>query len=886
MSIFYLSRYAVLICGLISINALAAVREYQLDVAEQSVNLTGKTVQRITINGQFPAPLLEFEEGDQAVIRVRNHLKNQDTSVHWHGLLLPGLMDGVPGFNQYKGIKPQTEFVYRFKVRQSGTYWYHAHSKGQEQDGLYGPLVIYPKNNSPLPAHEQAEQDQVLMLSDFHLSHSDQIMKNLKKNPEYYQDQRETIAETWAQLQREGLQATWQDRQMWNQMRMLRTDLSDVTGYTFLLNGKTSLQNWTAMFQSRDRLRLRVINASAMSIFDFRIPGLKMTVVAADGQPIQPIEVDEFRIGTAETYDLIVQPTADHYQIQAESIDRSGFALGSLQRQGGQTPMQIQLPPARPRATLSMADMGMHEHDEHRDQGHAQTQTSAVQHRVMGQVQAEAAMDHSSMNHTQTDIPVVDHAAMGHVQEADKPVLDHTTMGHTQMDQSKDHAAVTHATVENTVLKQQNSPVVGWANASTPLGHKALQYRDLKALHPQQDTRAPERELNIHLGGSMQRYAWTLNGKKFSEAEPLRLKYGERVRLRFINDSMMAHPMHLHGMFMQLENGQTRQDLPNKHTVLVPPGETVSVLLTADELGEWAIHCHLLYHMSAGMMNKLIVANVDASTSPNTASSQHSSAESEAITSAEHHPQVDVEHHAAHGAEAGGKSSIEQHDANRSEHAREHGGQRFQSTRIESKWQNRQQGPASLETDWQTWWGSDEHKLFLKGQVDKAESASAHWSLEALYSYQLSEFWDLQAGLRYQSQANSAVEQDAYQAVLGLYGMAPYFFETAAYIYLGKQQQGLMRFETERDFLLTQKLIAQPYFNLDVQLHDGASTAPKSGLSQMTLGLESRYEINKRVMPFVQLGYQYRQAQAESPEHSAVPSTWSWISAAGLRLWF
>ena len=281
-------------------------------------------------------------------------------------------------------------------------------------------------------------------------------------------------------------------------------------------------------------------------------------------------------------------------------------------------------------------------------------------------------------------------------------------------------------------------------------------------------------------------------------------------------------------------------------------------------------------------MNKLIVANVDASTPSNTALAQHSTAESRVS----HHAQVDIEHRSTHSAESRGKSSAEQQDVNPSEHAQEHGGQWFQSTRIESKWQNRQQGPASLETDWQTWWGSDEQKLFLKGQFEKTESAASQWSLSALYSRQLSEFWDLQAGLRYQSQAHSLADQDRYQAVVGLYGMAPYFFETEAYLYLGEQQQWLLHLETERDFLLTQQLITQPYLNLDVQLHDGASTAQKSGLSQMTLGLETRYEINKSLMPFAQLGYQYRQALTETSWQSAMPAEWSWIYAVGIRLWF
>ena len=564
--------------------AFAALKEYHLKIEQQTVNITGKPLQRITVNGQFPAPLLEFEEGDDAVIHVQNHLKNQDSSIHWHGLLLPGLMDGVPGFNQFKGIPPQGDFVYRFKVRQNGTYWYHAHSKGQEQDGLYGALVIYPKGKKPMVEHENAQRDYVVMLSDFHESSSDQIMKNLKKSAEYYQNQRETLVDVFKQVKSEGLKNTWQDRKMWNQMRMLKTDLSDVTGYTFLVNGKTPDQNWTGMFQPNEKVRLRFINASAMSFFDVRIPNLSMNVVSADGQPVQPVAVDEFRIGTAETYDVIVEPKLNSYQIQAESIDRSGFALGSLHNQQAAAE-SVSMPKSRPRALLSMQDMG------HGTLHEGQALGSVIDH---------SQMNHATMNHEQKD-----HQQINPTDSADHS--DHHSPSDVAPQQKLEHATQTTAPMQ---LNAQ-SQVEGWANASTPVGQKALQYLDLKALYPQKDLRPAERELEVRLGGTMERYIWTINGKKFTEAEPLQVKYGERIRLKFINESMMAHPMHLHGMFMQLENGQTAQNMPNKHTLIVPPNQTVTALLTADELGEWAIHCHLLYHMSSGMMSKMIVAQVD-----------------------------------------------------------------------------------------------------------------------------------------------------------------------------------------------------------------------------------------------------------------------------------
>ncbi|ARN32072.1 TPA: copper resistance system multicopper oxidase [Acinetobacter baumannii] len=609
---------------LVSPWTLAAIKEYHLNINEQQVNVTGKPLKRITVNGKFIAPLLEFEEGDEAVIHVHNQLKNQDTSLHWHGLLLLGLMDGVPGFNNFKGIAPNGDFVYRFKVKQNGTYWYHAHSKGQEQDGLYGPLVIYPKGKIPVAAHEKTDRDYVVMLSDFHDSSSDSIMKNLKKSAEYYQNRRETVSDVWKQVKAQGLKATWQDRSMWNQMRMLKTDMSDVTGYTFLVNGKTPQQNWTANFKAGDKVRLRFINASAMSFFDVRIPNLKMTVVSADGQPVKPVAIDEFRIGTAETYDVIVEPTQSNYQIEAESIDRSGFAIATLHDENTQAVGPIQMPAPRPRALLTMDDMGMshgdgsNEHAGH--QMNMQHDMSAMPE--MKKETSQANHDHTmmKMDHDMKNMSSGEHdhsmmhmkhdmSAMSEMNH-DMQVMSSSEHDHAMMNMNHEMPAQS----ENKPKKDE--PVYGWANASTPAGMKALQYSDLQSLTPQPDTRVPERELVIRLGGNMERYIWTINGKKFSDTTPLQVKYGERIRLKFVNDSMMAHPMHLHGMFMQLENGQQAENLPNKHTIIVPPGKTVTALLTADALGEWAIHCHLLYHMSAGMMNKLIVAQVNDGQQP------------------------------------------------------------------------------------------------------------------------------------------------------------------------------------------------------------------------------------------------------------------------------
>jgi len=619
---------------------MAAVKEYDLTIAEQTVNITGKPVERITVNGKFVAPLLEFEEGDEAVIRVHNKLKNQDSSIHWHGLLLPGIMDGVPGFNKFNGIAPNKTYEYKFKVRQNGTYWYHSHSKGQEQDGLYGAFVIYPKDKTPLTAAEKTDKDYVVLLSDFHNSTSDQIMKNLKKEADYYQNRRETVFDVLKQVKRDGLKATWQDRSMWNQMRMLKTDMSDVTGYTFLMNGKTPQQNWTGNFKAGEKVRLRFINASAMSFFDVRIPNLKMTVVSADGQPVKPVPVDEFRIGTAETYDVIVEPKQAHYQIEAESIDRTGFSVGTLHEESSPAVKQIEMPKSRPRALLTMEDMGMsHDMSSMKDMNHDMSSMKGMNH----DMSSMKGMDHDmssmkdmnhdmssmkGMNHDMSSMKGMDHDMssmkdMNHDMSSMKGMNhDMSSMKGMDHDMSSmkgmDHDMPMNSATVKAASDKNDNTVFGWANASTPEGNKALQYSDLQSLDPQKDTRAAEREIEIRLGGNMERYIWTINGKKFNEADPLVVKYGERIRLKFVNDSMMAHPMHLHGMFMQLENGQDPSNMPNKHTVIVPPGKTITTLLTADELGEWAIHCHLLYHMSAGMMNKLIVAQVEDGNSTKT----------------------------------------------------------------------------------------------------------------------------------------------------------------------------------------------------------------------------------------------------------------------------
>ncbi len=529
----------VALLGVLLLPSMALSAEYQLDIRKETVNVTGKAMERVTVNHSLPAPTLYWTEGEDVVVQVTNHM-DEPSSVHWHGILVPGYMDGVKDLNGYPGIEPGQTFTYRFTVRQSGTYWYHSHTNGQEQDGLYGALIIRPKGVDPIKADREA----VVMFSDFSDETADDILGNLKMSSDYYNNSRRTVGDFFRDVKEKGFSLVWRSAADWGDMRMSPTDLADVSGYTFLINGKTPQQNWTQTFTPGETVRLHMINASAMSFYDVRIldtenKRLKMTVVQADGRNVEPAPVDEFRFGVAETYDVLVTPNEEKaYTIVAEPIDRSGFAIGTLAPREG---MQGAMPSQRPRALLTMADMGMN-HD-------------------MG------AMDHSKMSDTEM---------------AD-------------------------------MMTQMRS---GWAKTGAPRGDKVLSYSDLRFLGEQVDTRKEEREIVVALGGNMERYIWTMNGKTMEDAEPVALRYGERVKLTFVNETMMAHPMHLHGMFVQLDNGQPSEKLPDKTVVIVPPGKSYSVLLTADEVGEWSFHCHLLYHMASGMMSKVVVATLDEKSVP------------------------------------------------------------------------------------------------------------------------------------------------------------------------------------------------------------------------------------------------------------------------------
>jgi CopA family copper-resistance protein len=552
----------------------AEAAEYRLVVNEATVTVDGRPAQAIAINGSIPAPILRFREGEEAVVHVTNRL-DEPTSIHWHGLILPAREDGAPGFSGFRAIQPGETYTYRIPIRQNGTYWYHSHSAGQEQAGMYGAIVIEPKEAAAV----RADRDHVVVFSDFTRERPAAILKNLKADHGYYNRGKRTVGDFFRDARKFGLGAAVADRKAWGEMRMDATDFADVSGYTFLVNGKGPQAHGTLLFRPGEKVRLRFVNASAMSYLDLRIPGLQMTVVAADGRDVHPVVVDEIRMAVGETYDVLVEPTEERaYALVAEPIDRSGYALAALAPREG---MSAPTPQRRPRALLTMADMGAH--GGAHGGGHA-GHAAATDHSAHG------GMDHSA--HQAPSAPA-----------APAPV-DHSA--HTPEQHAAHLQAAAAPGAEGT---DGSGRTLGWGSGF-PAGAKVLSYADLRPLKPQTDTRAPSRDIVVRLTGDMNRYVWTLNGRKFSEAEPVRLNYGERVRLTFVNETMMAHPMHLHGMFFQAETGPDGATLPDKHVLSVEPGKTASVLLTADAPGEWAFHCHLLFHMSAGMMTRLVVATL------------------------------------------------------------------------------------------------------------------------------------------------------------------------------------------------------------------------------------------------------------------------------------
>ena len=551
-------------------------RAYDLTVAETPLNVTGKPAQGITINGTMPGPVLRFREGDEVVIRVTNKLR-EITGIHWHGLLVPNDQDGVPGVT-YPGIRPGETFTYRFKLRQSGTYWYHSHAALQEAAGYFAPLIIEPAKPDPF----QYDRDYVVVISDWIDTPPAQVLANLKKVDGYYNYRRVTAPQFFAQLRSapdaKAREALWAERMEWAKMRMDPTDYSDGGDeWSFLLQGKRPGENWTGLFKPGERVRLRFINASPMNLYDVRIPGLPMTVVQADGQNVNPVEVDEFRIGNGETYDVIVQPKeAKAYTIFVPTIARIGYARGTLAPELG---MSAPVPELGPKPVRTMADMGM------------------------------AGMD---MGSGMADMPGMDMgkpaAAAGHAGMA-MPAPAKPADSKGSMPGMADRPADPHAGMAG-MGGMVDMPGMG---AATPKpepdvdGLRRLKYAHLRALTRNADDRAPEKEVLVRLTGDMARYFWGINDKKLSQAEPLEMGLGQRVRIKFVNETMMEHPMHLHGVFMELVNGNG-VFAPRKHTIIVPPAQTVELDATFEDEGTWAFHCHLFYHAATGMMRLVKVA--------------------------------------------------------------------------------------------------------------------------------------------------------------------------------------------------------------------------------------------------------------------------------------
>lgn len=580
-----------------------------LEIDRMSFRIGGRTGHAIAVNGSVPGPLLRLREGQEAVIRVSNRL-DETSSIHWHGLILPPEMDGVPGVS-FAGIGPRSVFTYRFPVRQSGTYWAHSHSGGQELQGLYFPLIIDPAESDPFAY----ERDHVIMLSDWSFESPEAIVAKLKKRAGYYNFQRRTLADFFRDARRNGVSTTVKERWTWSKMRMDPTDFADVTGYTYtyLMNGLPPEANWSATFRPGERVRLRFIDAGAATFFDIRIPGLRMTVVQAHGQNVVPVEVDELRIGPGETYDVIVEPENRAYTVFAEALDRSGFARGTLTPRAG---MVAPLPPRRPRPLRTMADMGM-------DMAGADGD-AAMDGMDMGAARSNAAsapgMDMAGHDMRGMDVVQKNRELTAARREASMKAGEHDAMK-TSGTTGKalrgpalpgsapvPHGPDTHGPGADTVAMMSRSRLDDPGSGFEQAEGKVLTYADLRGVAPFPDQREPEREIELHITGNMDRYMWSFDGLKYSEAkEPIRLRHGERVRLIFVNDTMMEHPIHLHGLWMVLENGQGAHQ-PPLHTVTVKPAERLSVAVTADAPGSWAMHCHLLLHMELGMFRVVEVA--------------------------------------------------------------------------------------------------------------------------------------------------------------------------------------------------------------------------------------------------------------------------------------
>ena len=571
--------------------AVAEAGEYNLTVDRITIDTGDFTRSGIGYNGASPGPVLRFKEGEDVTINVTNNL-SEPTSIHWHGLILPFDQDGVPGIS-YDGIAPGETFTYRFPIVQNGTYWFHSHSGFQEPDGAYGAIAIENAKREPF----RYDREHVIQLTDAHPHSGDRVMRNLKMSADYYNRQQQTIGDFFSDSKKMGFGATLNDRLAWGNMRMMKNDIEDVQGFTPLINGQSTQQNWTGLFEPGERVRLRLINSSAMAYFDIRIPGLKMTVVQADGNNVQPVTVDELRIAVAETYDVIVHPKEDQaYAVFAESMGRTASVRGTLAPREG---MIADVPELREDPALTMADMGMaHEGMDHGNMG-------TMDHSNM------PAMENGSMpSHTMPDgtaMKGMKHEGMNHGAMPSHTMPNGTAMkGMTH--EGMNHGAMAMGTSEDSFYAPGSGLKPTAAN-----GGKFLSYSDLRAQKPLYEDREATREIELRLTGNMERYIWSINDVKMSDAEPIVLKYGERVRFKFVNETMMSHPMHLHGMWSILDTGKGKWD-PIKHVVNVSPGTTAYMETEVDAPGQWAFHCHLSYHADSGMFRKVVVEGGPQST--------------------------------------------------------------------------------------------------------------------------------------------------------------------------------------------------------------------------------------------------------------------------------
>ncbi|SHI53890.1 copper resistance system multicopper oxidase [Pollutimonas bauzanensis] len=559
--------------------------EFNLEIGETPVNFTGNPQMATTINGSLPGPTLRWREGDTVTIRVTNRLK-EATSIHWHGIILPFQMDGVPGIS-FPGIAPGETFTYRFKVEQNGTYWYHSHSGMQEATGMIGAIVIEPAQSDPV----RADREYVVQLSDWTDEDPMRVLAKLKMQGDYYNYNQPTVVDFFQDASRDGLKAAIDKRKMWNEMRMSPTDLNDLSSnvLTYLMNGTTPAGNWTGLFRPGERVRLRFINGSGHSFYDVRIPGLKMTVVQADGQNVDPVTVDEFRFGSGETYDVIVEPKDEAYTIFAQSMDRTGYARGTLATRAG---LVAAVPQLDKPEWLTMTDMmGA--------MGGGMAGMAGMDHGGSSQP-VMAGMNHGAM-------AGMDHGSMAGMNQANMAGMDHSAMGKNKASTKVRHAKTEYSpsTDMHVDMPRTNldDPGIGLRNN----GRRVLTLADLHTIGGAMDPRGAEREIELHLTGNMERYSWSFDGVEFGKSTPVHFRYGERVRVILHNDTMMTHPMHLHGMWSELETPDGAFQA-RRHTIPVQPAQRISFLVTADALGRWAWHCHLMLHMDMGMFREVVVA--------------------------------------------------------------------------------------------------------------------------------------------------------------------------------------------------------------------------------------------------------------------------------------